>query len=189
MNARIGTDERPIVAAVVRAIEPRLPFSGVYQCVHAATIRARNCETHSSPLAYWQSIARDLFPSQPAVGGFVQSTPGPADRRICTPRRPARLPQRGKNDLRISWIQRHINGAGVLVFVQNFLPGGAPIGGAKYAALWVGSIGVAQRGDQNHAGVARIDDNASDLPRIAQADVFPGEATVDGFINAVPESD
>src|SRR5437879_13883965 len=48
---------------------------------------------------------------------------------------------------------------------------------------------MAERGDQNHVGITRIDDNAADLPRIAQADVLPGSAAVGGFVNAVTESD
>src|SRR5439155_14738173 len=50
-------------------------------------------------------------------------------------------------------------------------------------------ISMAERSHQNHVGIARIDDNAPDLPRIAQADVLPSSAAVGGFVNAITESD
>jgi len=70
-------------------------------------------------------------------------------------------------------IERHVDRTGVLVFVENLVPGLAAVGGAKDAAFCVGSVGVPQRGDESDIGIVRVYDHLANRARVFQADVLP----------------
>ena len=59
-------------------------------------------------------------------------------------RAPPRGPRKRCQDSRI---EENVRGAGVLVFIENFLPGLSAVGGAEDAALRVWSVGMADNGD------------------------------------------
>src|SRR5260370_40482785 len=88
------------------------------------------------------------------------------------PRRNARGPQRGVNRLRIRGIESEVGGAGVFIFVENFLESLAAVGGAEDAALGVGTVGMPFGGDENAVGIFRVDENRRDLLRVAHARFF-----------------
>jgi len=82
----------------------------------------------------------ELFPSCAGVGGAVNAAAGTAAGE--RPGRAPGFPQRGEQDVGILRIERHVDRTGVLVFVENLVPGLAAVGGAKDAAFCVGSVGV-----------------------------------------------
>src|SRR5262249_12612465 len=68
---------------------------------------------------------------------------------------------------------------------KDTVPGLAAVGGAVNAALGVGAVGVAQHGDEDAVGVARVDEDGGNLLAVAQADVLPRLAAVGRFVDAV----
>ena len=82
-------------------------------------------------------------------------------------------------------IEGDVDASGVFIFVENFLPGLAAVGGAEDAALGVRSIGMAEGGYENDVGVIGIDDDFADGARVAESDVFPTFAGVEGFVDSI----
>ena len=82
-------------------------------------------------------------------------------------------------------IECDVDPAGVFIFIENLLPGLPAVNGAKDAALGIWTIRMAKRRNQHAVGIFWIDDQLADRPRIAQADVLPGLAAVNRFVNAV----
>ena len=72
---------------------------------------------------------------------------------------------------------------------RTFCEGLAAVGGAVEAALGVGAVGVAEDGDEELVGIARIDGDLRDLLAVAQAEVGPGLAGVGGFVDAVADGE
>src|SRR6266581_9728758 len=99
-----------------------------------------------------------------AIGRTIQPAARPIRRRVYAPGWSAGLPQRGVNRLRVSWLERNVNRAGVLVMEENFLPVRPAVFGAKDAALLVRAIRVSQHRHKNSVRIARINDNSSNLP-------------------------
>src|SRR5580704_1314833 len=109
-------------------------------------VAAGNGDADAPERSFWQTVAFEFFPGCAAVGGFVKSAAGTA--AIERPGSAAGLPERGEEDVRIGGIEGDVNRARFVVEIENFLPGFAAVGGSEDAAIGIGSIGVAERGDE-----------------------------------------
>src|SRR4029077_10416836 len=92
--------------------------------------------------------------------------------------------------LRIRGIESKIGGAGVFIFVENFLEILSAVGRTKHAALGVWSVGMSFGGDENAVGIFWVDEYRCDLLRVAKtpfvrAKVRPGFSRVGGFVNTI----
>ena len=85
------------------------------------------------------------------------------------PRRAARRPQICVDDLRILGIESQVGGSGVVIFVENFPPGCATVGGTENAAFGIGAVGMAEDGNENAIGILRVYQDTCDLLAVAQA--------------------
>ena len=83
------------------------------------------------------------------------------------------------------WVEHDVNGAGVVIFIENFLPVLAAIQRPIHAAIRIGSIGVPKSGHVDDVRVARVNDKRADMLGTLQADVCPGLPAIGGFINSI----
>ena len=102
-----------------------------------------------------------------------------------SPRRALHVPQRRVQDARIARIHRDVDRAGGVVDEQHALPRLAAVGRAIDAARRVLAARVAHRRDEHAVGIARVDDDARDVPRVVEAEVRPRLAGVGRAIHAV----
>ena len=86
---------------------------------------------------------------------------------------------------RVGRIDVDVVAAGVLVFREHLLKRLAAVGRAIDAALLVGTVRVAERGDEEAVGIARVDGDVGDLLRVAQAQMRPRLAGVGRLVDAV----
>src|SRR3974390_1223978 len=102
-------------------------------------------------------MAGQLPPGEAAISRFVE----PATRAAAVedPRLAAHLPQRCVHNTGVLRVKRNVDGAGVLVLVEDLLPGLATVRGAEEAALGVGAPGVSECGNQYHVGIVWINDD------------------------------
>ena len=82
-------------------------------------------------------------------------------------------------------IDLYIGGAGVRVFVNNFLPRLAPVARTEQAAFFIWTVGMAEHSGKNTIGIARVDGKRGDLLAVSQAEVSPSLSRVSGFVNSV----
>ena len=75
-------------------------------------------------------------------------------------------------------IESYVDASGVLIFVENFLPGLAAVSRAENAAFGVRSVGMAESGHENDIRIVGIDDDFADGAAVVQANVLPGLAAV-----------
>jgi hypothetical protein len=71
----------------------------------------------------------------------------------------------------------NISCARIQIFVQHLLPALAAVRSFVDSALRAGPV-ISSGGYQNEVGIPRIDHDAGDDVRFAQADVYPGRACV-----------
>src|SRR5262249_18550890 len=95
------------------------------------------------------------------------------------------LPQRRVDDVRVGWIDVDVLATGVGVLEQNAFESLAAVGGAEDAALFVGTVGMAERGDEEAIRIPRVYGNLRDLLCVAQPQVRPGGAGVRRLVDAV----
>src|SRR5581483_853628 len=187
--ARIGREAAEIPAAlpdarVGRAAMPRR--TGIVGTVQAARIAvdervhaARRSRRHGEPDASdarREARARDARPGVAAVGGFVYAAAGAVRRWIHVPGRPPGLPQRGEQRACIVGREDDVDRARVRIRPEDLLPVRAAVARAEYAALRVGSVRMAERGDVDEVRVARIDEDLADLLRVGESDMAPAAA-------------
>ena len=180
-DARVAAGLAPARPVVVGAVEPaRL---GVDQGVHPVR-RGGGDGQADPPRRVRQAAARDRRPGAAPVVGLVEPAPRSVGGRVDVPRRPSRLPQGGVDGVGVAGLELQVDGARVGVLEQHARPAGAPVGGAEHSALRVGSVGVAQGGDEQHLGVARVHQYAGDLARVGKPDGGPVRAAVGGAEHA-----
>jgi hypothetical protein len=92
-------------------------------------------------------------------------------------------------DVRVLRVDVEVGRSVAVVRVEDFLPGVATVGGHEDAAFLVRSVGMADGRDVYFLRVARVDDDARDVARVGEAEVFPGLAAVGGLVDAVAEGD
>ena len=125
----------------------------------------------------------EMFPGESTVSRFIKSATGTAAGE--GPRLTAHLIHRRIDDAGVLRIEHYIDSARVLVFIENLLPGLSAVGGAKHAAFFIRSPGVAECSHQNDVRVARVNDQCADMARVFQSEVLPTLTTVGGFVDAV----
>src|SRR5262249_19999508 len=108
--------------------------------------------------------------------GLVKAAARAATREAV--RRTIGLPERGEQDLRIGWVKGYVNRSGLFIFVEDFLPGLAAIKRVEDSTFGVWSIGMTEGGDKDPVRIARIDDDTTDVPGLAEADIRPCPAGV-----------
>src|SRR2546430_7514666 len=113
-------------------------------------------------------------PGHTVINRFIESAARPGDGSVNTPRWSASIPHCGVNRARIIRVGRQLDRSHVFVLIKGPGPGLPTVSRAKYSTLLVWSKGVAQGSDQDDVGVFRIDKDAADLPRVAQAQMRPG---------------
>ena len=111
------------------------------------------------------------LPGVAAVDGAIQSAARPA--AVEAPRRAVHLPRGGEQRVGVLRVEDDVNAAGLVIDEQNFLPGGAAVGGAINAALGAGCVHMSQGRDVDDVRVRGVNDDGADLPRIRQADMGP----------------
>src|SRR5258708_23163255 len=72
---------------------------------------------------------------------------------------------------------------------QHTLPALAAVAGAEERALVIGAERVAERGDERDIRVSRVDDDGADVRGVAQTQVLPGPAGIEGLVYAVAIGD
>src|SRR5262249_23710215 len=125
----------------------------------------------------------ELVPLGTAGGRLVDRRAGAAI--VQHPAVAPALIRRRVEDVWVAAVHDEIGRPGLVIDVQNLLPGLAAIGRLEDAALFVGREQVAQRRDVDDVRVDRVDDDASDVLAVLQAHVLPGAAGVGRFVNAV----
>ena len=132
-------------------------------------------------------VARDFRPRLAAVGGLEQAASGTAARHRVLDA--VRLPQGGKHDVRIAPVDRDVGASGLRIAEERTLPRLAAVHALEDAALVARFAVVAEVGDVDDVGVGRMDADAGDRLRLAEADVRPRLAGVGRLIQAVAGQD
>ena len=91
--------------------------------------------------------------------------------------------------MRILRIEDDVDGAGAVIEIEDFFPALAAVARTKNTSLRVGSVGVAERGDEDNVRICWMDDDRADVARVFQADVGPRFARVGGFVDPIAERD
>src|SRR6185369_10627561 len=124
------------------------------------------------------------MPGVAAISSFVKPAAGALPRAVL-PWALTRGPQVSVNDFRVLRIESERDRAGVLVFVENFLPRLAAIRRSKHAALFVRAVRMSQSSDVDEIRIARIDEDRADLLCGAQSEMSPRLAAVGRFVHTV----
>src|SRR5277367_860705 len=87
------------------------------------------------------------------------------------------------------WIEGHIDTARVLVLIENFLPGLAPVNRPENSTLSVRPVHMSQRRHKRNIRIRRINNDLADGARIFQPNVLPGLAAIQRFVNSISVRD
>ena len=172
-------------ARVVGAEDPAL--LGLDHRVDALRSGGGDGDADPAPRALRQALPVELPPLVAAVRRLVEPAPGAA--ALQAPRRPLRLPEGGVEDARVGRVHREVHGARLVVHEERLRPGLPAVPRAEDAALGIRAPGVAEGGHVHVVGVLRVDADAADLHRVAQAHVAPRLARVRRAIDAVAVGD
>src|SRR5581483_8141692 len=175
----------PGVAAVVRAVQAA--GFGFDESIDAARAARSGRDSDAAVRTFGKAVAFEFFPGCAAVRGLIERASRTA--AVEPPGCAHRLPHGGVENVRVGGIERDIDGAGLVVHIDDLLPGLAAVGGAEEAAFGVRAPGVAEGRDEDDVGIARVHDDAGDVARVVEADVRPGLTGVHGFIHPVAEGD
>src|SRR5580692_6582250 len=185
-DALFMIDALPAFSGVVGAIEAAYFGRGVNQRIDAIWIAGRNAKSNpTQALRVCRQTFVERIPGFAAVGGLEQTPAVAFERAAGGPGRAAGRPHVRIENLRIFGIEGEVGGTGVIIFVENFLPGSPAVAGAEDAALGVWPVRMAEDGNENAIGILRVDDDVGDLLAVAQAQVLPGFSAVAGFVDAV----
>src|SRR5437870_9318182 len=114
----------PFFAAVLGAIESSV--LGLDQRIDAASIRPRNRNADAAEQPLWQTVPLKAFPGASAVGGLIEAAARAAAGQ--TPWRAAGFPECGEQDVRVRRVKADVDRAGLVVLVENSLPGFSAVG-------------------------------------------------------------
>src|SRR5208337_4178284 len=79
------------------------------------------------------------------------------------------LPHAGKENAWIGQVELDINAAGLVIHVENTLPGLATVTGAEDATGWVRSKWMSERGHEHGVRIFGVNNHAPDGIGVAQA--------------------
>ena len=91
--------------------------------------------------------------------------------------------------MRVGRIESDVDGACLVVLVENFLPGLSGVERTEDASLRIGPVGMPQRGNEKDIGVARVHNYTPDVARIFEANVNPGFSRVCRPVHAIAMGD
>ncbi len=187
-HARLVVHARPAGAGVVGPIDAADLARRGHPRVDAIRVARGDPDADAAqPLRRRREAARQRLPRRAAVGGLEQAARRPDVGVVVLPRALAGRPERRVHRLRVRRVEREIDRAGVLVFVENLLPGLSAVERAEHAALVVRTVRVAERGHEDAVGAERVDDHRADLPRFAQAEMRPRAAGIGRLVDAISD--
>src|SRR6266446_9506685 len=123
-------------------------------------------------------MTSQFIPRDTAVTRSIEASSRPGGRRIDTPCRAARVPERSIDGPRIVRIGSKFDRTHVFVLVEHSCPRLSAISRAKHSAFLVWSKAVTERGHQDNIGVFRIYEDAANLARVSQSEMRPGFAGI-----------
>jgi hypothetical protein len=133
-----------------------------------------------------QSVG-EFAPGASAVGGLehaaLLAAAGVRPRLALEPPHPC------VQNVRVHGVNLKVGRTVLLVDIQHLLPSLAAVGGHKHPAFGVGTERRANRSDPHGVRVARVDDNAANLARLAQPQILPILAAVGGLVDATADGD
>ena len=177
---------RPRRAGIVAAIQPA--GLRIDDCIDARGAARRNGQPNLAKADARETLAEQLRPRQAVVVRDVQPASRAVRGRVGIPGRPARLPKRGI-DRRAIRRCGEIDRAGVRIVKENARPRRAAIGRPIHAAFLVWRISMTERSHQQRAGIMRVDEDATDLPRSLESDRPPGGTGIGRSIHSVAVDD
>ena len=185
-------DERPALAVVVAAVQAGPARAGLDERPDPPGTGPRDghavlAEQAPAFAAGQAAAAGQFLPGVAAVERPPQSAARAA--AVQVPEAASRVPAGGVDDARVQRVERQVHGAAVGVAVEHLLPVRAAIARAVDATLLVRAEGVAERCHEDEVGVGRVHADATDVPRVPQADVLPGAAGVARAVHAVAPRD
>ena len=192
----VGVDHLPVLAAVVGtpqlaelpgAVRLRDAVTGFNLRVHAVGIFLGHAHGNSAHGRMRQAMTFQALPGDATVCRPEQAAAGPA--AGAAPGVNLDLPHAGKKDSRIVGIHSHVRAARVFVDEKHFVPRFSAVAAAEDAALWLRSVGVAQRAREHDVWIARVDLHAADTACLLQSHQRPGLAGVHGFVNTLSHGD
>src|SRR5712664_4832056 len=184
-EAVVVGDDRPLLAAVVRAIESA--FFGFDERIDDIRIGAGNGHADAAERALGDTIAFDALPGGAVVVRTVEAVLGAA--AIERPGSAIALPHGGEQNVGIAGIENDVNAAGAVVEIENFFPVLAAVAGTEDAAFGVRAVGMAESGDEYDVWIRGMNDEFADVPGVLQSDIGPNLAGVIRTIDAVAEGD
>ena len=178
--------ERPVHAAVVRAVQTALRAFRLHLRIHHLGIRLRDVDPDLANQIVGQAVAH-MRPVIAAVRRFVDAAfarRAAADNR---PRLALRAPRARIDLVGVRPIDRNRDGAGLLVDEEHLFPGLAAVLRSKDAALRAPAERIALRRRVNDVGILRIDLDLADLADVFEAGELPGLSRVGRLVDAAPE--
>ena len=115
-DTRVAAGARPVRSAVITPVHAAL--RGIDDCVDAPRAGRRNGDSDVARFRR-KPVSDDLGPVIAAVRRFEKTAAGTIRRRIDAPRRAARLPERGVENIRIARLEGEVDRAGVVVVVAR----------------------------------------------------------------------
>ena len=178
IDADLAEVHRPRIG--VRHLAPRL--AGVVRSIGAAfllvldarvdDVRVRAVDVHADAAERaGRHALRQLGPGPAGIARLPHRAAQAA--AVEAPRGAAALISRGIEHLVVRGIHHQLGRAGVLVHEMNARPGQAAVGGLVDAAFAAAAPQAAERRHVDHVVIDRIDDDAGDVLRRAEAHVFP----------------
>src|SRR5207302_8875515 len=116
------------------------------------------------PLLFRNTISFFLFSRLAFIYRAIQ--PAARSSARINPRLASRLPERRKNNVRIMWIEHHVDPARVFVFTQNFCPRFAAIACPENSAFLIWAERVSEGSHQHHVCISWIDNQRADLAAV-----------------------
>ena len=129
----------------------------------------------------------DLAPRGSAIGGLVHATAVTAADKVEWGS--AAAPSGREEIVRVLRVALYVDDSGVLIDIQNVLPGLAAIDAAVHAALGVWPPKSAEGAYEDDVWVSGIDVDFADVARLSEPHVLPGLAAVGGVIDAIAPGD
>jgi hypothetical protein len=128
-----------------------------------------------------------FVPGCPAVDRTVKSAPRAA--AVQAPRGSPGLPQRRKQDIRVTGIENNINAAAFRVLIKNLFPCLAAILRAKNAAFFIVRKRMSERSNEGDIWILWIHRETPNGMRVGKADELPCFARIDRLVNTVAADD
>ena len=183
----VRIDKLPGFPGIVRNIHAAI-LVGFHRCVDPARLARGdgNADAAQTVFGARQSSCQRA-PVRSSVRGLKDSTACRNERRAAAnfPRRDASSPEHGIDCLRARGVELQVGRAGVFVLIQNLLESLAAIGRTKNAALGVRAVRMPHGSDKKAVRIFRVNNNCSNLLRVAQSEVHPRFPRIGRFVNSV----